>query len=175
MQVLFKPTVSSNSFSASSTPAPDELPSETADSRDAATSPSPSLPPQGQSYHEIPSPARTSPTVELPDGIQELLETTNSHDAAPSPSPSFPPQGSSHPQIATASAPTPVLAAPPKPFWKHFPILNRSAASVDSKRWKFPRIGNIAYATPSLYEHGLNLISRQCKRRNAGSDDSQHY
>ncbi|KAG2346304.1 WD40 repeat-like protein [Suillus weaverae] len=167
---IYQSAASSDSFSASSTPTSDELldgtefPSyiQAVGSRDAATSPSPSLPPQGHSHHEIPSPARTSPPVELPDGIRVPPETIHSRDAAPSPSPSFPPQGSSHPQIATASASTPVLASPPKSFWKRFPILNRSAASVDSKRWKFPRIGNIM----------------QRKHRNAepqaGASDARH-
>lgn len=139
---------SSDSLSESSTPALDEppdgteFPSEAVGSRDAASSPSPSLPPQG---HEISSPVRITPTVELPDGlgIQVTLETISSRVADPSPSPSFPPQGSSHPHIVAASASPPVPTPPPKSPWKRFPMFNGSAASVDSKWWKFPRIGSI--------------------------------
>ncbi|KIK35720.1 hypothetical protein CY34DRAFT_561121 [Suillus luteus UH-Slu-Lm8-n1] len=151
----------SHSLSASSAlnepPHGTEFPSEAEGSRDAATSPSPSLPPQGQSQHEIPSPVLTPPAIELPDGIQEPLESNNSHDAAPFPSPSFPPQGSSHPQIATASASTP----PPKPFWKHLHILNRSAASVDSKGWKFPRIATIiaSVGTQDLMIPSISMLT----------------
>ncbi|KAG1818228.1 hypothetical protein EV424DRAFT_1347729 [Suillus variegatus] len=148
-----------------STPASDELPhgtefaTELVGSRDAASSPSPSLPPQSHSNHEITTPARSSLAVELSDRIQVLPETVNSRGAAAS-SPSFPPQGSSRPQIPIplASASTPVLASPPKSFWKRFPMFNRSAASVDSKRWKFPRIGSIM----------------RRKHRNVGPDDAQH-
>ncbi|KAG1842612.1 WD40-repeat-containing domain protein [Suillus subluteus] len=139
-------SASSDLLSASSAPVLDgtEFPSETAiGSRDAATSPSPSLPPRGHSNREIPSPLHTSPAVELPDRTQVPPETINSRDAAAISSPSFSPRGSSHPQIATTSASTPVLGSPPKSFWKRFPMLNRSAAPVDSKRWKFPRIGSI--------------------------------
>ncbi|KAG2337372.1 hypothetical protein BDR05DRAFT_970346 [Suillus weaverae] len=60
-------------------------------------------------------------------------------------------------------------------------MLNRSAASGDSKRWKVPRIGNIMYAAlRSLSEcrHVLNLIPRQRKHRNvepqADPNDAQH-
>ncbi|KAG2741405.1 WD40 repeat-like protein [Suillus brevipes Sb2] len=148
----------SHSLSASSTPASNyppygtEFPLETVGSRDAATSPSSSLPPQDQSLHEILFPVRTSPPVELPERIQVPLDTITSRDA----SPSFPPRGSS--QFIAASASTPVLASPPKSFWKRFPMLNRSSASVGSKRWKFPRFGTIM----------------RRKYRNAGSDGSQH-
>lgn len=136
-------STSSNSLSASSTPASDELPggiefpSETVGSYDAATSPSPSLPPQGHPNHEIPSPVRISTPVELTDGFQVPPEVINSRDAASFPSPSFTLQDSSHPQIATVSASTPVLTSPPQSFLKRFPVLNRSVASGDSKRWKF--------------------------------------
>ncbi|KAG1834329.1 hypothetical protein DFJ58DRAFT_821492 [Suillus subalutaceus] len=153
-----------DSLSGSSTSASDELPdgtgfsSELVGSRDYATSPFPSLPPQGHSNHEIPSLVRASPPVELPDRIQVPPEIANSRDSAASPSPSFLPRGSPHPQIAAASASTPVFASPPKSLWKHFSIFNRSAASVDSKRWKFPRIGSIM----------------QRKHRNTGPDDPQH-
>jgi WD40 repeat protein len=141
-QVFLKPSASSNSLSASSTTTSDELPdgteflSEASGSRDAATSPSPSLPPQGHSNHEIPSLVRISPPVELMDGFQMPSEAINSHDATAPPSPSFPSQGSSHPHIAAASASTTVLSSSPKSFWKRFPMLNRSSASGDSKRWK---------------------------------------
>ncbi|KAG2366147.1 WD40-repeat-containing domain protein [Suillus spraguei] len=113
-----QPSASSDNLSTSSAPASYELPdgtefqSETTGSRHVATSPSPSLLPQGRSNHEIPSPIHTPLPVELPDEIQVPPETTNSRDAAVSPSPSLPPQSSSHPQIATASASTPVLASP---------------------------------------------------------------
>ncbi|KIK38357.1 hypothetical protein CY34DRAFT_397343 [Suillus luteus UH-Slu-Lm8-n1] len=143
-----QPTASSNSLSASSAPALDELPDatefplEATDSRDTATSPSPSLPPQGHPNHEIPSPVRTSPPVELTDGFQVSPEAINSRDGAASPSTSVPSRGSSHPPIAAAPASTPAPSLSLK-FWKRFPILHRSAASVDSKRWKFPRIGSI--------------------------------
>jgi WD40 repeat protein len=161
-----QPSASFDSLSASSTPVPDELPDgtefppETVGSHDAATSPSPSLPLQSHSHHEILSLVQTSPVVELPDGIQVPLETISSRDAAPapSPSPSFPSRGSSYPQMTTASASTPVLASVPKSFWKRFPKLNRSAASVGSKRWKFPRIGSIM----------------RRNRQHAGSDDPQY-
>ncbi|KAG1840019.1 hypothetical protein C8R48DRAFT_679682 [Suillus tomentosus] len=150
MQVLFKPSASSYSLSVSSTSASDdlpdgtELPSEIVGSRDTATSSSsPSLPPQSHFHHEIPSPVHTSPPVELSDRIQAPPEIINSRDAAASPSPSLPHRSSSHPQIPLTSASTPVLTSPPKPFWKRFPMFNRSAASVDSKWWKFPRISNI--------------------------------
>jgi hypothetical protein len=69
MQVLFKLTASSDSLSASSTPAPDELldgigfPSETAGSRDTA------LPIPASSNHESPSLVRIPPPVELPVGF----------------------------------------------------------------------------------------------------------
>jgi WD40 repeat protein len=198
MQVLFKPTASSDSLtelSDLSAPALDELPnvtefpSETADSRDAATSPSPSLPPQGHINHDIPSPVRISPPVELTDGFPVPPEAINSRDAAgsPSPGPSFPSHGSSRPHIAAASASTPALSSPLRSFWKCFPILNRPAASVDSKRWKFPHIGTIMYAilrSLSKYVHVLNLIFRRRKHRNVESqagpndddddDDAQH-
>ncbi|KAG1852406.1 hypothetical protein C8R48DRAFT_777575 [Suillus tomentosus] len=117
-----QPSANFHSLPASSAPAPDELPdatefaTELVGSRDAAASHSPSL---------------------------SLQETINSRDAAASPSPSLPPQSSFHPRIVTSSASTPVLASPPKSSWKHFPMFNRSAASVDSKRWKFSRIGSI--------------------------------
>ncbi|KAG2741393.1 hypothetical protein P692DRAFT_201268717 [Suillus brevipes Sb2] len=152
MQVLFKPTASSDSLterSELSAPASDELPdgtefpSETVDSRDAATSPSPSLPPQGHPNHDIPSPVHISPPVELTDGFQVTLEVINSRDAAASPPPLLLPEGSSHPQVATASTSTLSLSSPPKSFWKRFPVLNRSTASGDSKRWNFPRMGSI--------------------------------
>jgi hypothetical protein len=64
-------------------------------------------------------------------------EAIDSRDATASPSPSFPSQGSSHHHIAAASASTPVLSSSQTFFWKRFPMLNRSAASGDSKRWKF--------------------------------------
>ncbi|KAG2085714.1 uncharacterized protein F5147DRAFT_781926 [Suillus discolor] len=139
--------------SANSSPTLDELPdgtefpSDTVGSHDVATLPSPYLPPQGHSDHEILTP------VELSSGIQVPPETINSRDAAASPSPSLPPQSSFHPQIVTASASTPVLASPLKSFWKRFPMFNGSAASVDSRWWKFPRIGSITYASPFLYEY----------------------
>ncbi|KAG1847285.1 hypothetical protein C8R48DRAFT_779277 [Suillus tomentosus] len=121
-----QPSANFHSLPASSAPAPDELPdatefaTELVGSRDAATSHSPSL---------------------------SLQETINSRDAAASPSPSLPPQSSFHPRIVTSSASTPVLASPPKSSWKRFPMFNRSAASVDSKRWKFSRIGSISQAS----------------------------
>jgi hypothetical protein len=98
-------------------------------------------------------------------------EAINSCDSAASPSPSFPSQGSSHPHIAAASASTPALSSVShlKSVWKHFPMLNRSAASVDSKWWKFPHIGSIMYAilrSLSKYVHVLNLIFKRRKHRN---------
>ncbi|KAG1792313.1 uncharacterized protein HD556DRAFT_1309385 [Suillus plorans] len=158
-------TSDSDSLSVSSTPASDELPdgtefaTELVGSRDAASSPSPSLPPQSHSNHEITTtPVHPSLPIELSDGIQVPPETVNSRGAAASPSPSFPPQGSSRPHMPLASASTPVLASPPKSFWKRFPMFNRSAASVDSKRWKFPRIGSIM----------------RRKHRNLGPDDAKN-
>ncbi|KAG2144394.1 WD40-repeat-containing domain protein [Suillus bovinus] len=148
-------TSSDSTLVAEEVPNGAELPSETVGSRNAATSPSSSLPPQG---HHITSAVRTSPPIELPDGIQVPPETINSRDAVSSPSPSFHPQGSSQPQIPLTSASTPVLASRPMPFWKRFPTFNRSAASVDSQRWRFPRIGNIM----------------QRKHRDAGPDDPQN-
>ncbi|KAG2337370.1 WD40 repeat-like protein [Suillus weaverae] len=140
-------SVSSDSLLASSTPTSDELSdgtefeSETVGSRDADTSPSPSLPAQGHSHHEIPSPVRPSPPNELLDRIQVPPETIRSRGAVTSPSPSFPPQGSSHPQIATASASTPVLASPVKSFWKRFPMLNSGGNSRASVASCIARIG----------------------------------
>ncbi|KAG2079559.1 WD40-repeat-containing domain protein [Suillus discolor] len=132
-----QPLASSDSLS---TPASDELPhgteftTERVGSRDAATSPSPSLPPQSHSNHEITTPARSSLAVELSDRIQVLPDTVNSR------------------------ASTPVLTSHLKSFWKRFPMFNRSAASVDSKRWKFSRIGSIM----------------RRKHRNVEPDDVQH-
>ncbi|KAG1732268.1 hypothetical protein EDD22DRAFT_927350 [Suillus occidentalis] len=156
-------SASSDSLSSSSTsnelPDGTEFATEHVGSRDAAAPPSPSLPPRGRSNREIPSSVGTSP-AEPPGGIQVPPEAINSRDAAPSPSPSVPSQGTSRPHIAAASASTPALSSPLKSFWKRFSMFNRSAASVDSKRWKlkFPRIGSIM----------------RRKRRNAGSDDLQH-
>jgi hypothetical protein len=53
-------------------------------------------------------------------------------------------------------------------------MFNKSAVSIDSKPRKFPCIGSIMYAAPSLYGYVLNLIPRRRKHRNAGSDDPQH-
>ncbi|KIK38346.1 hypothetical protein CY34DRAFT_809425 [Suillus luteus UH-Slu-Lm8-n1] len=149
-----QPSPSFDSLSVSSTlvelPDGTEFATEHVGSRDVATSPS--LHPRGHSNHEIPSLVHIYPVVP-PENI-------NSRDADPSPYPSFSPQGTSRPHIAPASASTPALSSPLKSFWKRFPILNRSEASVDSKRWKlkFPRIGSIM----------------RRKRRNAGSGDPQH-
>lgn len=140
-----QPSASSDDLSASSAPAPDELPDGTefppgnVGLHHAATSPSLSLPSRDHSHDEI----STALSVEPPHGIQVPLEVMNSRDAAASPPPSLPPPGSSHPQIAAAFASSPVLASPRKSFLKRFPMFDRSAASVDSKWWKFPRIGNI--------------------------------
>ncbi|KAG1896806.1 uncharacterized protein F5891DRAFT_1175027 [Suillus fuscotomentosus] len=160
--IIDQPSANSRSLSAYSIRASDELAdeiellSEIVGSRDGATLPSPSLP-QDHSDHDIPTPARSSFAVELSDRIYVSPETVISRGAAASPSPSFSPQGSSRPQIPLASASTPVLASPPKSVWKRFPMFNRSAASVDSKRWKFSRIGSIM----------------QRKHRNVGPDDAQ--
>ncbi|KAG2740349.1 WD40 repeat-like protein [Suillus brevipes Sb2] len=148
--------------SSHSLPASSELPSETADLRDAATSPSPSLPPQGHSNRDMPSPVRISPSVEFTDGFQVPPEAINSRDAAASPSPSFPSQGSSHPHVTAASASTPALSSPLKSVWSRFPILNRPRASVNSKRWKFPRIGTIM------------LRKHRNVEPQAGPNDAQH-
>jgi len=161
--LIDQPSASSDSLSVPSTPASDELPhgtefaTELVGSRDAASSPFPYLPLQSHSNDEITTPARSSFPVELSDRIQVPPETVNLRGAAASPSPSFPPQGSSHPQTLLASASTPVLASPPKSFWKRFPMFSRSAASVDSKRWKFSRIGSIM----------------RRKHRDLGPDDAQ--
>jgi WD40 repeat protein len=157
IQIYFKSSASSNPRSDSSTsdePDGTEFAIELVGSRDAATSPTP---PRGRSHHEIPSPVRTSPSVELPDAIQVPPETVNPRDATTSPSPSLPPIDHP-PQISAASASAPTPGSPPKTFWKRFPMLNRSAASGDSKRWQLLRVGSIMYATSSLYEHVLNLI-----------------
>jgi hypothetical protein len=70
-------------------------------------------------------------------------DTVDSRDVGASPFPSLPLQEQSN-RIHPASSSAPALASPANSFWKRFPMLNKSAASLKSlKRWKFPRIGNI--------------------------------
>jgi WD40 repeat protein len=77
------------------------------------------------------------------DEAEAPPNTVGPRDASASPSPSLPPQEQSN-QIHPTSSSAPALVSPANSFWKRFPMLNRSVASLESlKRWKFPRIGNI--------------------------------
>ncbi|KIK35723.1 hypothetical protein CY34DRAFT_561081 [Suillus luteus UH-Slu-Lm8-n1] len=110
------------------------------------------------------SPSFVSPASNITSYIDQPSDSSDSLSESSTPALDELPDGTEFPSEAVGSrdaASTPVPAPPPKSPWKRFPMFNGSAASVDSKWWKFPRICSIMYATfrsLSKYEHVLILI-----------------